>query len=193
VNWKRAMIATLAAAPVIALFAFGFTRNPAEIPSPMPGRQAPDFRLTVFAPGEGQRPPNIGDTVHLRGLLGNVLVVNFWASWCGPCRGEHADLTATAMKFANTPTRFFGVLYNDNAAAARRWIDEMGGQAYPGLLDNDSRTAIDYGIYGVPETFVIGPDGRVAFKGLGPVSERQLSRWIDSLLPAAEVAGVGNR
>ncbi len=182
-NWKRALVATLAAVPVIALFAFGFTRNPAEIPSPLPGRLAPDFALTVFTSGEGRVRPNVGDTIRLHDLAGQITVVNFWASWCGPCRSEHAALSATAMKYTDTPTRFVGVLYNDKVDAASRWIAEMGGQAYAGVLDHESRTAIDYGIYGVPETFIIAPNGRVAHKSLGPVTEAELSHYIDSLLP----------
>jgi cytochrome c biogenesis protein CcmG/thiol:disulfide interchange protein DsbE len=76
-------------------------------------------------------------------------------------------------------------VYNDTPANAARWIEAMGGQAYPSLLDNGSRTAIDYGLYGVPETFFIGGDGIVAYKHVGPVSEALLRRMIDSLRAVA--------
>lgn len=180
-NWKRAIIATLCAAPVIALFAFGFTRDPGEIPSPLPGRAAPQFALEIFAPGEEPLARSVGDTIALGALSGKVVVVNFWASWCVACRAEHRPLSETALKYGDR-AQFVGVLYNDRAPAALRWIASMGGQSYPSVLDNGSQTAIDYGLYGVPETFIVGPDGRIAYKHIGPVTEDLLSRWIDSLL-----------
>ena len=182
-NWKRAFVATLAAVPLIALFAFGFTRDPASIPSPLPGRDAPTWALPVFAPGEPPLARPIGDTLRLRDLLGKVVVVNFWASWCLACRDEHVPLSETARAYANRPAQFVGVLYNDRPAAGVRWIAEMGGQSYPSVMDDGARTAIDYGLYGVPETFIVDTKGRIAYKHLGPISEAVLRQWIDSLLP----------
>ena len=184
-NWKRAIIALLAAAPLIALFAYGFSRDPAAIPSPLPGHDAPAFALAVLAPGEAPLMRPVGDTIRLRDLVGKVLVVNFWASWCGPCRGEHAGLSETARHYADRPTQFVGVLYNDRPVSATRWIAEMGGQSYPAVTDNASRTAIDYGVYGVPETFIVDATGRIAYKHVGPISAAVLRQWIDSLLPSA--------
>lgn len=182
-NWKRAGVALVATIPVIALFAFGFTRNPGEIPSPLPGNPAPGFDLAVFAPGEAPLARAIGDTLSLSDQAGKVVVVNFWASWCLACRDEHVALSETAREYADRPTQFVGVLYNDRPAAGIRWIAQMGGQSYPSVTDDASRTAIDYGLYGVPETFIIDPQGRIAYKHLGPISERVLRQWIDSLLP----------
>ena len=184
-NWKRAFIAVLIGAPLIALFAYGFSRDPAAIPSPLPGHDAPPFALTVFAAGEAPLMRPIGDTIRLTDLKGKVSVVNFWASWCGPCRGEHAALSETARRYADRPAQFVGVLYNDRTAPATRWIAEMGGQSYPAVTDNESRTAIDYGVYGVPETFIVDATGRIAYKHVGPVSAAVLRQWIDSLLPKA--------
>jgi cytochrome c biogenesis protein CcmG/thiol:disulfide interchange protein DsbE len=189
VNWKRVAIALFAVVPVIALFAFGFTRNPAEIPSPLPGKMAPQFKLAVVGPGEGVLAKNVGDTIRLRDLKGKVIVLNFWASWCLPCRTEHAALSAMARYYADKPTQFIGVLYNDDPAAGLRWIAEMGGMAYPAVADIESRTAIDYGLYGVPETFIIDPTGRVAHKELGPVTEEILRRVVDSVLVATAPRG----
>ena len=185
-NWKRATIALVAVAPVIALFAFGFTRNPRDIPSPLPGHQAPEFTLAVLSPPMGQSEPAVGDTIKLDGLKGKVVVLNFFASWCLPCREEHAALSATATKYADKRTQFLGVLYNDEPAAGLKWIAEMGGMTYPALVDHESHTAIDYGLYGVPETFIIGPNGRVAHKEVGPVTNALLERVIDSVLTATK-------
>ncbi len=182
-NWKRATIAVLASVPLIALFAFGFTRNPGEIPSPLPGRDAPAFDLAVFAPGEAPLARPVGDTIRLHDLAGKVLVLNFWASWCLACRDEHFVLSEAARLYAGRPAQFLGVLYNDRPAAGLRWIAEMGGQSYPSVTDQRSRTAIDYGLYGVPETFIVDTKGRIAYKHLGPISAAVLRRWVDSLLP----------
>lgn len=182
-NWKRASFAMVAAVPFIALFAYGFTRDPAEIPSPLPGRDAPAFALEVFAPGEEPLARALGDTIRLRDLAGKVTVVNFWASWCLACRDEHVPLSETAREYADRPAQFVGVLYNDRPSAGLRWIEQMGGQSYPSVTDDGSRTAIDFGLYGVPETFIVGPDGRIAYKHVGPISASVLRKWIDSLLP----------
>ena len=184
-NWRRATIATIAAAPIIALFAYGFTRDPGEIPSPLPGYDAPDFSLAVFAPGEPPLARPLGDSLHLRDLAGKVVVLNFWASWCLACRDEHLALSETARRYAGEPTQFIGVLYNDRPAAGLRWIAAMGGQSYPSVTDEGSRTAIDFGLYGVPETFIVDARGRIAYKHIGPISERVLSFWLDSLLTTA--------
>jgi cytochrome c biogenesis protein CcmG/thiol:disulfide interchange protein DsbE len=188
-NWKRALFATLAAAPLIALFAFGFTRDPGEIPSPMPGREAPAFALAVFAPGVEPLARAVGDTIRLEDLKGKVVVLNFWASWCLACRDEHTALSETALAYAGKPTQFLGVLYNDRTPLAIQWIGNMGGQSYPSVLDNRSHTAIGYGLYGVPETFIIDPSGRIAYKHLGPISSSVLRSWIDSLMPKPTPAG----
>ena len=192
-NWKRSAIALLAAAPLIALFAYGFTRNPAEIPSPLPGRQAPAFTLAVMTPGEGSLARPSGDTIRLADLAGKVVVLNFWASWCLPCRTEHAALSEAARHYADKPTQFIGVLYNDEPAAGSRWIADMGGMSYPAVIDVESRTAIDYGLYGVPETFIIDPSGRVAHKNLGPITADVLRRVIDSVLVNARGADTISR
>lgn len=190
-NWRKSTIAVLGAAPLIALFAWGLTRDPNEIISPLPGRPAPEFTLGVFAPGEGELTRPVGDTMALAGMRGKVVVLNFWASWCLACRDEHADLSLAARRYAGQPVQFVGVLYNDVPSAGLQWISQMGGQAYPSVLDPGARTAIDFGLYGVPETFVIDGNGQVAYKHTGPVSAALLARKIDSLLalpPAAVVA-----
>lgn len=181
-NWRRAAIAVLFAVPVIGLLAWGMTRDPREIPSPLPGREAPEFALEVFAPGHGAQALAVGDTVRLGQARGHVVVLNFWASWCLACRDEHEALSQVAEVYHGRGVRFYGVLYNDQPGAGARWIDQMGGQSYPSVLDPRTRTAIDYGLYGVPETFFIGRDGRVAYKHIGPVTTGLLVQKLDSLL-----------
>lgn len=184
-NRRRSLAGAAIALPFVALLGFGLTRDPREIPSPLPGRSAPDFRLAVLRPGDYPPARVPGDTAALADHRGQVVVLNFWASWCLACRDEHAALSAIAREYAGRGVQFFGPVYNDTPARAARWIEAMGGQAYPSLLDEGSRTAIDYGLYGVPETFFIGRDGRVAYKHVGPVTESLLRRKIDSLLLAA--------
>jgi cytochrome c biogenesis protein CcmG/thiol:disulfide interchange protein DsbE len=185
VNWKRATIAAATAAPVIGLFAWGLTRDPNSIPSPLPGRAAPQFALQVFAPGQGTLARAIGDTVRLADLRGKVVVLNFWASWCLACRDEHAALSDVAQSYAGQPVQFLGVLYNDVPDKGTAWIAEMGGQAYPSVDDPGARVAIDYGLYGVPETFFLDATGRVAYKHTGPVTPGILRLKVDSLLATA--------
>lgn len=187
-NWKRATVATGLLLPVIGLLAFGLTRDPKAIDSPLPGKPAPDFELRVFAPGEGDLALAVGDTVRLAQHRGGIVVLNFWASWCLQCRDEHLDLSNAARSYADRGVRFYGVLYNDQESFGLRWINEMGGQAYPSLLDPRTRTAIDYGLYGVPETFLVTSDGRVAYKHIGAINERLLSQKLDSLLAAGSGA-----
>ncbi|MDH5234447.1 MAG: TlpA family protein disulfide reductase [Gemmatimonadota bacterium] len=184
-NWRRALVAALFAAPVIGLFAWGMTRDPKYIPSPLPGREGPTFALEVFAPGVPPIARPAGDTISLAAFRGQIVVVNFWASWCLACRDEHADLSATALRYAGQPVQFVGVLYMDQIEPALRWITEMGGQTYPSVNDPRSRAAIDYGLYGVPETFILDAQGRVAHKQTGPISAGLLTHLVDSLLVAA--------
>ena len=186
-NWKRGALAALFAAPVIGLFAWGMTRDPKYIESPLPGRQGPTFAREVFAPGVPPLALPAGDTIDLAKLRGQVVVVNFWASWCLACRDEHADLSATALQYAGKPVHFVGVLYMDQVEPARRWIAEMGGQTYPSVTDPRARAAIDYGLYGVPETFILDTQGRVAHKQTGPITSGLLTHIVDSLLVAAGI------
>ena len=173
-SWKRAFIASLFAIPIILLLYFGTQHDPKAIPSPLPGKPAPQFALAVFSLPSDQPLPKgwqeLRDTVRLDSLRGRVVVLNFWASWCLACRDEHTALSAAATALRGTDARFYGVLYQDLPANGRQWIAEMGGQSYQGLYDPKTRTAIDYGLYGVPETFFIGRDGKVRYKHVGAVT-----------------------
>ncbi len=173
-NWKRVVLSFAFTLPLIGLLAFGLTRDPSTIDSPLPGRPAPAFSLPVIENGEG--------TVSLAELRGRVVVLNFFASWCLECRYEHAALAMASSMYGPHGVQFFGVLYNDTPEKGRRWIEQMGGQPYPALFDEGSRTAIDYGLYGVPETFIIDRNGRVVQKKIGPWSFDELAAAIDKAL-----------
>ncbi len=190
-NWKRSLIGVGIALPILALLAFGMTQDPSVIPSPLPGKPAPDFALSVI-PGVGGVPmTEKGDSIHLKDHLGHVVVVNFYASWCLSCRAEHPVLAETAREYEGKDVQFYSILYNDTQDNGRAWIKRMGGQPYPSLYDPEARTAINFGLYGVPETFFIGRDGRVAYKQVGPATPQVLHEKIDMLLaqpaPAASV------
>jgi cytochrome c biogenesis protein CcmG/thiol:disulfide interchange protein DsbE len=185
-DWKRAFTVTsVIGLPIIALLAYGMTRDPRDIPSPLPGRPAPPFSRAVFATGADlPQRRDVGDTVRLADQKGKVVVLNYWASWCLACRTEHADLSDASRELASRGVQFYGMLYNDKEANGLQWIEQMGGQAYPSLSDPGARTAIDYGLYGVPETFVIDPRGIIARKFTGPVTRAMLVQTVDSILQA---------
>ncbi len=178
-SWRRAVFGIVGACALVALFAYGLRpgHDPRDIgKSPLPGHMAPTFAMQLM----GAR-----DTVRLTDLRGQIVVLNFWASWCLECRTEHAALQEIANTYTPRGVKFYGVLYNDNADNGRAYIDEMGGQVYPTLLDPRTRTAIDYGVYGVPETFYITPDGRVAYKTVGPTTVTDMQAKLDSLMSRA--------
>jgi cytochrome c biogenesis protein CcmG/thiol:disulfide interchange protein DsbE len=176
VNWKRGAVGLGLALAIIALLGYGLTRDPRTIPSPLPGTQAPVFTLPTM------EPP---DSIDLRALRGSVVVLNFWASWCGPCRIEHADLVAAAERFQPRGVQFLGLIYQDTPRNAREFLRQLGGFNYPSLLDQGTRTAISYGVTGVPETFIIDAEGTVVFKHNGPITEHQLAAVIEPLLADA--------
>ena len=171
-NWKRSLIGVAVAAPLLALLAYGLTQDPRFIESPLPGSTAPDFALPML---------DTSDSLRLGELRGNVVVVNFWASWCIPCRQEHPILLDGARQYTNRGVRFLGITYNDKPADSRRWLEELG-QEYPSLVDQGARTAIDYGVAGVPETFILDKQGVVAFKKFGPITAAELTQKLDSLV-----------
>lgn len=180
-NWRGAFTGFAIAAGIIALLGFGLTRDPRVVPSPLPGTPAPLFTLPTM---------EAVDTIDLAALRGHVVVLNFWASWCIPCRYEHADLVAAAARFQPRGVRFFGLLYQDSPRNAQAFIEELGGINYPSLLDEGTRTGIAYGVTGVPETFVIDRTGTVVFKYNGPITADQLAGVIEPLLADAESANV---
>jgi cytochrome c biogenesis protein CcmG/thiol:disulfide interchange protein DsbE len=150
-------------------FGIGLTKDPREIPSPLIGLQVPQFSL----------PPVRGRTLGLAtaDLHGEVSLVNVFASWCVACREEH-PLLMEIKRSGMVPMHGFN--YKDRPADAARWLDEFGDPYTRTGADINGRVAIDWGVYGVPETFVVDRDGRIAYKHIGPITP---AAWNDKLLP----------
>lgn len=180
----RVAFSLVFSAIALGLLGFGMTRDARVIPSPLGGQPAPEFTLGIMAEADSLDRGNggNGDTVRLAELRGSVVIVNFWASWCLACREEHRALSETAEQYRERGVQFLGVLYKDVPRDARAWIARMGGQSYPTLLDPRARVAIDFGLYGVPETYFIDAAGVIAAKHIGPISAATLASRIDSLL-----------
>jgi cytochrome c biogenesis protein CcmG, thiol:disulfide interchange protein DsbE len=171
-QWKRLAL-PLVALPIIGLLWFGLKRAPFAkiVPTPLAGQVAPDFSLTTLD----------GDSLRLSSLRGQVVVLNFWASWCIPCLQEHPLLVAADERWRSQGVRIVGVVYQDTPTNARDWLRERGG-TWRHVLDPSSRLSIEYGLFGVPETYFINRHGVIAYKHIGPLTADTLSRWITRLL-----------
>ena len=158
--------------PVLVLLAYGFRTNPREIPSPLIGRPAAPFALKTFD----------GKDVSLADLRGRVVVVNFWASWCYPsCYEEAPALERGWQAYKDRGVSMVGVNIQDKVEPARQFLDQFG-HTFPNAPDPVGRVSVDYGVYGVPETFFIDRVGRVRFKHVGAITDEVLARYLDTLL-----------
>lgn len=153
-------------APVLAfiillpMLIFGLQRDPSELPSPFLNKPAPQFELP------GLRDPE--RTVSNRDYAGQVALVNVWATWCVGCRQEHDFLLSLA---ASGDVPIYGLNWRDRREDAIRWLDELGDPYAVSGFDEDGTVGIDWGVYGAPETFLIGPDGTVLHKHLSPLTD----------------------
>ncbi len=178
---KRGLAAyiPLAVFAVMAVFlGIGLTMNPRDIPSPLIGKPVPEFSL----------PPVKGRTLGLAtaDLKGQVALVNVFASWCVACREEHPVLMELGRKGI---VPIHGLNYKDKPDDAKTWLDELGDPYTRTGADISGRVAIDWGVYGVPETFVVDRKGMIAYKQIGPITPKVLEDTILPLIRKLQVAG----
>jgi cytochrome c biogenesis protein CcmG/thiol:disulfide interchange protein DsbE len=182
--WRRRLIVSIPLVAFLALAALFMLRlgagDPSRIPSALIGHPAPATNLPPL-PGlerDGKPVPGL-DSADLKG---EVTVLNVWASWCVPCRDEAPLLLALA---ADRRFRVVGINYKDQPDNARRFLGRYGNPFVANGTDGTGRAAIEWGVYGVPETFVVGRDGRIAYKLIGPITADNLDQ---ALKPAIEKA-----
>jgi len=152
---------------LVVFLAIGLSLNPREVPSPLIGKPAPEFSLPQL------REPDRNVTV--QDLRGQVWLLNVFASWCTPCLEEHPHLMALAQR---KEVMLIGFNYKDGRDAALNWLAKHGDPYSRIVVDPDGRVGIDYGVYGVPETFVIDKDGIIRYKHVGPLTPRVIDQTI---------------
>ena len=176
--WPLAIFCMLALIFVFALR----SGDPSKLPSALIGKPVPNFALAgLEGLGDGTRP--IGGFAGADLAGGQVSVVNFWASWCVPCVQEHPMLVALKER---TGVRLYGVNYKDQAAAARRFLGRYGNPFAAVGVDGDGRAAIEWGVYGMPETFVVDGKGEIVYKHVGPITAQTLEAKIVPAIRAAQ-------
>ena len=174
-GWR--WLVPLAAVPVLALLAYGFVLPVRDVPSPLVGRPAAAFALTSFD----------GAKLHLSDLRGKVVVLNFWASWCRPaCYEEAPTLERGWRAYRDRGVVLLGVAIQDKDEAARKFIDDFR-LSFANAPDPGGKISVDYGVYGVPETFFIDREGRIRAKHVGALSDEMFAQTIEPLL--AETPG----
>lgn len=166
---KRALLPLLLFLIVAGFLFKGLFLDPREVPSPLVGKPAPQFSL-----------PRLDDAQKIftpKEMLGKVWLFNVWASWCGACRDEHPLL----IELAQTGfVPIYGMDYKDTHDEAQQWLDERGNPYTAVAVDADGRVGIDYGVYGVPETYIIDKAGIIAYKHIGPITAEALR---DKMIP----------
>ena len=169
----RRYLLPLALFLVLAGFlAVGLSLDPREVPSPLVGKPAPAFQAATLA-----RPDT---TLKRDDLLGKVWLLNVWASWCGACRDEHPVLVAYVRRGGGVPV--YGLNYKDKREDGLGWLQKFGNPYTDSLFDPEGRIGIDYGVYGVPETFVIDKAGVIRYKHIGPLTPEVLRDKLEPLL-----------
>ncbi len=162
----------VAALPVLLLLGYGFRTDPHHVPSPLIGKPAAAFTLKTFG----------GDQVSLEALRGRVVVVNFWASWCFPACYEEAPALERAWEtYKDRGVMMIGINIQDKEEPARKFLARFG-HTFPNAPDPAGRVSVDYGVYGVPETFFIDRAGRVRWKQVGAVTDEIFKRRVETLL-----------
>ena len=154
-----------------AMLAVGLKLDPREVPSPLIGKPAPKFAL--------QRLDDAARTIRLDDMRGKVWVLNVWASWCVACREEHPLLVEFAKKRV---VPLYGLNYKDKREDANAWLARFGNPYDASLFDDEGRVGIDFGVYGVPETFVIDQNGVIRMKHIGPLTPEVIATKLEPLL-----------
>lgn len=158
---------------LLAVFlAIGLTRDPREVPSPLIDKPAPAFSTDTLA--------DPARTLTHEDLKGRVWMLNVWASWCGACREEHPLLVEFARR--QPGLTLIGLNYKDERPAGNAWLQRFGNPYTDSLFDPQGRIGLDYGVYGVPETFVIDRQGVVRYKHIGPLTPAVLRDTLEPLL-----------
>jgi len=161
---------------VVAAFLYkGLSLNPREVPSPFINKPAPDFSL--------QKLDNMSEQFSNKDMLGKVWLLNVWASWCVACRQEHPLLVQMARR-GDVP--IYGLNYKDAPTQARQWLKQHGDPYVLSAVDYQGNVGIDYGVYGVPETFVIDKRGIIRHKVIGPISFNVLNECVMPLVKVLE-------
>ena len=162
-NWKVLTVGFILTASLVVVLYFALGNDPQHIDSPLVGAVAPDFALKAVGSGE---------TIDLARYRGKPVILNFWATWCRPCWDEHPVLTENAQILGNR-VQFVGVVFQDDEKKIVDFLQQRGW-AYPTLVDDRGKTAIAYGIGGVPETFFLDKHGTIVEKFVGPMSTETL-------------------
>ena len=156
---------------LVALLAIGLRLNPREVPSPLIGKPAPPFELPLL----GQP----GKKFSQKDMLGRVWIMNVWASWCPPCLVEHPVVTRIAQS-GMAPV--VGLNYKDQREDALPWLKRNGDPYLLNVHDLNGRIGIDYGVYGVPETYVIDRKGIIRYKHVGPLTPDVVQKKVEPLV-----------
>ena len=157
---------------LLAFLAIGLGLNPREVPSPLIGKPAPAFQLSQLH--------EQGKVLGKQDMLGQVWLLNVWASWCVSCREEHPVLVELAKR---NVVPIYGLNYKDTRNEALGWLRQFGNPYTMSIVDADGSVGINYGVYGVPETFVIDKAGFIRYKQIGPVTPEALK---DKILPLVQ-------
>jgi cytochrome c biogenesis protein CcmG/thiol:disulfide interchange protein DsbE len=157
---------------LVVFLAVGLNLNPREVPSPLIGKPAPAFQLSQLH--------EQGKVLGKQDMLGQVWLLNVWASWCVSCREEHPVLVELAKRKL---VPIYGLNYKDTRSEALGWLGQFGNPYTMSIVDADGRVGINYGVYGVPETFVIDKAGVIRYKQIGPVTPEALK---DKILPLVQ-------